>query len=157
MNQKNIRHRHVADSSDGDLFDAIIQRVRQSGDLDHAAPILDFCRSCAPETEMELEVLRAPHEFDFVPSLIYGTNEGIYLDCRLVGKFNGYGQYSFRIGVMKTLGTGIDTCKIMGELCGALMYHARKYMNEQIYAPAPRMVKSGKRVSSHQRTSAVSQ
>lgn len=161
MEQKHVRQRRRnSDDSPGVcLFDAIIQRARQSGDLVCAEPILEFCHACTPETEMGMEVLREPHKFDFVPSLIYGANEGIYLDCCLVGRTNEHGQYSLRIGVMKTLSAGIEDCKIMGELCGVLMYHARKYMNEQIHdcVRAPRRATTDKRASNHRRQSVVSQ
>lgn len=161
MNQKSTRDRYkaAAEAEESNLFDAIIQRARQSGDLDQAEPILNFCRSCTPDTETGMEILRAPYNFDFVPSLIYGTNEGIYLDCHLEGKITEHGLYSLRIGTMKTLGTGIEDCKIMGELCGALMYHARKYMDELIHecASVPRLTKVVKRPSGRRRSSAVSQ
>lgn len=113
------------------LFGDIIRRAKQAGDLDRAAPILEYCYPCVSEAKAGQEAGRNLTDFDFVPSLTFGVGNSIYLDCFLREKFSGYGYRSFRIGTMKTSGTDMNTCKIMGELCGALMHHARQSMAEQ--------------------------
>ena len=119
------------------LFDAIVSRAKQAGDLEDAEHILDFCRRCIPESDAGQEAERNPYNYDFVPMIAFGTNEGIYLSCYLMQNLNGQGMCSFRIGTMKTLSADQNACKIMGELCGTLMYHARRYMDEQFCgAPA---------------------
>lgn len=132
MSEKSVisQSGNAADAACKELFDAVIQRVRQAGGLDQAGPILEYCRPCSLENDDGLEVVRNAHEFDFVPCIVFGTNEGIYLDCFL-SRSSGYGRYSICIGTMKTLHTDMDACKIMGELCGALMFHARQHLNEQ--------------------------
>ena len=77
------------------------------------------------------------YEFDFVPIVNFGGSEGIYLDCYLMGKFDGSGRYSVHIGSKKTLETSLEACKIMGELGGALLHHAGRYVNEQIHRYTP--------------------
>lgn len=63
------------------LFDAIVSRAKQAGDLEDAEHILDFCRRCIPESDAGQEAERNPYNYDFVPMIAFGTNEGIYLSC----------------------------------------------------------------------------
>ena len=122
------RHRATKDTPDGSLFSAIISRVKQSGDFSNVEPILDFCRPCVHETDIEHKMILNPDEYEFTPIITFGTNEGIYLNCFLVWKFNEHGFHSVCIGSMKTLHTDRNACRIMGELCGALIYHAQQYV-----------------------------
>lgn len=114
----------------GRLFDTVLNRVKQAGDFDKAGLILDDCCPCAltgiesKEDELDLS------KFSFVPFLTFAGGDGIHLTCYLT-QFNGYGHYSICIGTMKTRCAGMDACKIMGELCGALTFHARQYLEEQ--------------------------
>jgi hypothetical protein len=68
-----------------------------------------------------------------LPIVNFGGSEGIYVDCSLRGKFDESGRKSLHIGTLKTLSTDLDACKTMGELCGALMYHNSKFVNENLY------------------------
>ena len=47
--------------------------------------------------------------------------------------FDESGRDSLHIGTIKTLDTNLDACKVMGELCGALMYHENRFVNENLY------------------------
>ena len=72
------------------------------------------------------------YEFDMLPAIDFGGSEGIYIDCGLRGKFDESGRDSISVGTIKTLSANLDACKIMGELCGVLMYHESKYVNEHL-------------------------
>ena len=41
------------------------------------------------------------------------------------------------MGTLKTLKWDLESAKIMGELCGALMYHASQYVNREIHRYTP--------------------
>ena len=73
------------------------------------------------------------YEFDMLPAIDFGGSEGIYIDCSLQGKFDESGRKSLHIGMIKTLDTELDACKAMGELCGALLYHESRFVNENLY------------------------
>ena len=79
---------------------------------------------------------KTEHHADRRGELIHQRTElphhGIYIDCGLRGKFDESGRDSISIGTIKTLSTDLDACKIMGELCGVLMYHESKYVNEHL-------------------------
>ena len=114
----------------GRLFEAVIHRAKQAGDFDSAGPILDYCRPCALAPGGEMKVELDISKFSFLPCLTFGTDGKLYLNCYL-SRFNGVGCYSVRIGTLRTPNTDMDTCKIMGELCGALTFHAHQHLNEQ--------------------------
>lgn len=81
-------------------------------------------------------VLLTAYEFDFVPILNYGC-EGIYIDCCLKGKFDESVRCSLHVGTLKTLRWDLESAKIMGELCGALMHHANGYINQNLHRYTP--------------------
>lgn len=41
------------------------------------------------------------------------------------------------MGTLKALGTSLEDCKAMAELCGALMYYADHYVNENLHRYTP--------------------
>lgn len=130
-----MRKRNATNRSDqaGRLFEAVIRRAKQAGDFDSAGPILDYCRPCALVPEGEMKAGLDMSKFSFLPCLTFGPDGKLYLNCYL-SRFNGVGYYSVRIGSLCTLNTDMDTCKIMGELCGALTFHARQHLDEQRYS-----------------------
>ena len=130
-------HSQVLRDTAGDLFCTLVRMAGQAGDLNKAGPILDYTLPNAHEVLSGSRVKLTAYEFDFVPIINFGGSEGIYLDCYLMGKFDGSGRYSVHIGSMKTLETSQEACKIMGELGGALLYHADRYVNEQIHRYTP--------------------
>ena len=73
------------------------------------------------------------YEFNFVPVIAFGGSEGIYVDLYLDGDCDGSGFKRTEIGVFKTLHTDLDACRLMGQLCGVLMYHGSAYVNENIH------------------------
>lgn len=121
----------------GDLFSTVVRIARQAGDFDKADPILDYILPCEYEQGTQEKIKLTSYEFDFVPIVNFGGSEGIYVDCYLKGKFDASGRYSLHIGTLKTLETSLDACRIMGELCGALMYHERQYVNQHLHRYEP--------------------
>ena len=112
----------------GQLFDAFMAQARENGDLARFDAIGDY--------ELANDAERGKlcsYEFDMLPIVNFGGSEGIYIDCSLRGKFDESGRKSLHIGTLKTLSTDLDACKTMGELCGALMYHDSKFVNENLY------------------------
>lgn len=71
-----------------------------------------------------------------MPILNYGS-EGIYIDCYLMGKFDESGRCSLHVGTLKTLTRDLESAKVMGELCGTLMYHAGEYVNQNLHRYTP--------------------
>ena len=130
-------HTEVFRDTAGDLFSTIVRLAKQAGDLDKVDPILDYIIPCAQEQGHNEKNKLTAYEFDFVPIVNFGGSEGIYVDCYLKGKFDESGRYSIHIGTLKTLKDDLAACKIMGELCGALMYHERQYVNQQIHRYTP--------------------
>ena len=112
----------------GQLFERFMECARENDD---AARFDEMCDYVLPE-DMEKGKL-CSYEFDMLPIVNFGGSEGIYIDCSLRGKFDESGRNSLHIGTLKTLRTDLDACKIMGELCGALMYHDSRFVNENIY------------------------
>lgn len=126
-----------------DLFNAVLQLVRDNGEYEKAAAIMDYV---LPERYEVIELTN--YRFDFVAVPQAGGNEGIYIDCYLWGEYtqeprkvycNGKVETEYRrnIATLKTLEEGLESFKIMGELCGALTYYARVYINREIdrYTP----------------------
>ena len=112
----------------GQLFEAVIARARENGDLARFDAINEYV---LPE-DCEKGRL-CSYEFDMLPAVNFGGSEGIYIDCSLRGKFDESGRHSLRIGTIKTLRTDLDACKLMGELCGALLFHENSFVNENLY------------------------
>ena len=114
----------------GRLFDAVLCKVKQAGDFDKAGAILDDCCPCVLTGSESREAKLDLSKFNFVPCLTFAGGDGIHLSCYLT-RSNNYGHYSICIGTMMTRCADMDACKIMGELCGALTFHARQYLEEQ--------------------------
>ena len=112
----------------GQLFDAVTARARENGDLARFDAINEYVLA----EDCEKGKL-CSYEFDLLPAIDFGGSEGIYIDCSLQGKFDESGRKSLHIGTIKTLDTGLDACKAMGELCGALLYHESRFVNENLY------------------------
>lgn len=112
----------------GELFEHIMECAKANGDLARFDAINDYVLPDDRHTEK-----LCSYEFDMLPIVGFGGSEGIYIDCGLRGKFDESGRDSIRIGTLKTLSTDLDACKVMGELCGVLMYHENQYVNENLY------------------------
>lgn len=120
----------------GSLFSAIVRIAKENGNFDKAGPILDYILPCEHECGSSEKVELSAYEFDFVPIVNYGC-EGIYIDCYLRGKFDESGRCSLHVGTLKTLRQDLDSAKIMGELCGALLHHAHQYVNGNLRRYTP--------------------
>ena len=112
----------------GQLFDAVMARARENGDLVRFDAINEYVLA----EDCEKGKL-CSYEFDLLPAIDFGGSEGIYIDCSLQGEFDESGRKSLHIGTIKTLDTDLAACKVMGELCGALMYHESKFVNDNLY------------------------
>ncbi|WP_444658517.1 hypothetical protein ACRQV7_13270 [Caproiciproducens sp. R2] len=112
----------------GQLFDRIIEQAKENGDLARFDAIDEYILD---DTSYKGKL--CSYEFDLLPAMNFGGSEGIYIDCYLKGKFDESGRDSLHIGTIKTLDTNLDACKVMGELCGALMYHENRFVNENLY------------------------
>lgn len=120
----------------GSLFSSVIRLATANGDFGKAQAILDYHLPCEHEVGMREKVKLTAYEFDFVPILNYGS-EGIYIDCYLMGKFDGSRRSSLHIGTLKTLRRDLDAEKIMGELCGVLHYYENQYVNQNLRRYTP--------------------
>ena len=115
----------------GSLFSSVVRMAKASGDFDKAGAILDYYLPCEHESGIREGVELTAYEFDFVPIVNYGC-EGIYIDCYLKGKFDESGRSSLHVGTLKTLKRDLESAKIMGELCGTLMHHASRYVDQNL-------------------------
>ena len=52
------------------------------------------------------------------------------MELFLEGQFDESGNDRCSIGTFKTLRDDAEACRLMGQLCGVLMYHTAKYVNE---------------------------
>lgn len=125
-----------------DLFRAILERARADGSMAEIEPILDYYLPNDGESlSAGQDGYLTNYEFNFVPIISFGGSEGIYVDLYLNGDCDGSGFKRTELGVFKTLRTDLDACRLMGELCGVLMYHGSAYVNENIhrYTPKPQL------------------
>lgn len=125
-----------------DLFRAILERARAGGSLAEIEPIWDYYLPNdgeAPFSEKDDPLTN--YEFNFAPVISFGSSEGIYVDLYLDGDCDGSGFKQTEIGVFKTLRTDLEACRLMGQLCGVLIYHGSAYVNENIhrYTPKPQL------------------
>lgn len=121
-----------------DLFRAIIEQARAAGDLAEIEPILDYYLPNDNESLHSRE--DGPltnYEFNFVPVISFGGSEGIYVDLYLDGDCDGGGFKRTELGVFKTLRDDLDACRLMGQLCGVLMYHGVDYVNKNLHRYTP--------------------
>ena len=100
------------------MFNAIVAMARRAGDFSRAEHILESCRPCEYGHSAG-----GP-----TPITVFQFDEGMFLDCYLRGRFDDSSRYSICIGSMRILSRNKDTCKILGELSGALTYHAHLYI-----------------------------
>lgn len=120
------------------LLYAVLDRARASGDLKEIEPILDYYlpNRQEPPTPDEDSYL-TDYSFSTQAKVSYGC-EGIFVDLDLVGSFDDSGDNRCCVGTFKTLREDAEAGRLMGQLCGILMYHATKYVNENIHRYTPR-------------------
>lgn len=117
---------------------AVLERARATGDLKEIEPILDYY---LPNEEEPL----SPKEDSYLTNYAFSAEakvsfgcEGIFVDLDLVGTFDDSGKDRCRVGTFKTLREDAEAGRLMGQLCGILMYHATKYVNENIHRYTPK-------------------
>lgn len=109
------------------LFNRVVGLTQANGDFERAAQILDYYHA-ERHTVRELKDYR----FAFVAKVAWGSNEGVYVDCYLEGTFDDSGDKRLHLGTLKTLDASLEGFRVMGELAGALTYHARQYVNRNL-------------------------
>lgn len=120
-----------------DLFRAILDRARADGSLCRIEPILEYILPNAEEPlDAEQDSDLTNYRFDICPSMTFGC-EGIFVELNLTGEFDGSGKRRTGLGIFKTLRQDLEACRLMGELCGVLMYHGRCYVNDNIQRYTP--------------------
>lgn len=142
MNKNQIK---IKRDTTKDLFNATLQLVKDNGHYDKAAVIMDYYLPNEHENNIREDIELSSYEFDFNSTAQFGSSEGIYIDCYLSGKYteNEIKVYNHNtgtvetekrrhIGTFKTLRTDLESMKIMGELCGALVFYASQYVNANI-------------------------
>jgi len=84
------------------------------------------------------------YDFDLCTNLRFGSNEGIYLEITMQGKWNENQNKESStgkspayptiksIGLYKTLSDDIEAMKNMGALGGAIIYHGYEYINQNL-------------------------
>jgi hypothetical protein len=114
------------------LFNRVIGLAQAHGDFERASQILDY-HLAERHTVRELK----DYEFRFVARVVWGGSEGVYIDCYLEGTFDQSGDKRLHVGTLKTLDASLEGFRVMGELAGALTYHARRYVDKNIdrYVP----------------------
>lgn len=130
-------HEEVYRDTGGNLFSTAVRLARENGDFANVDPILDYILPRADESHIQERVHLTDYGFDFIALVNFGGSEGVYLDCYLWGKFDESGRRSLHIGTLKTLSRSLEAVKAMGELGGALMYHAHRYVDQQIHRYTP--------------------
>lgn len=120
------------------LLYAVLDRARANGDLKEIEPILDYYLPSPKEpSEPDVDSYLTNYSFSTQAAVSYGC-EGIFVDLDLVGTFDDSGKERCRIGTFKTLREDAEAGRLMGQLCGILMYHATKYVNENIHRYTPK-------------------
>lgn len=117
----------------GELFERIIALAKENGDLERFHRIEDYTLPSG-RSDQKIEDYR----FDLCAVPSFGGSEGIYLDCFIRGDFGEYSEKSLPLGTMKTLATDLDACKIVGEVCGVLLYYESRFVNENLYRFTPK-------------------
>lgn len=132
------QYTHPQRDRKSNLFQAILNRARADGSMSAIEPILDYYlpNREEPATHNQ-DTYLTDYRFDIAPQVTFGSCEGIYVDVYLEGKFDESGIKQTSIGVFKTLRTDLEACRLMGELCGILMYHGSRYVNEEIHRYTP--------------------
>ncbi len=152
-----------------DLFLAALRLVKENGHYDKAEAIMDYVLPNKDESyrtsSEDIELTNYRFNFDAVAQ--FGGSEGIYIDCYVSGEYTEtpimkitYGQGGGvitetrrSIGTLKTLKDDLEAMKIMGELCGALIFYAHEYVNKNIsrYTPARELEHEQKRKEERRR------
>lgn len=117
----------------GELFERIISLAKENGDLERFHGIEDYT---LPSDRFDQKI--EDYRFDLCAVPSFGGSEGIYLDCFLRGDFGKYSEKSLSLGTMKTLATDLDACKIVGEVCGVLLYYESQFVNGNLYRFTPK-------------------
>ena len=120
------------------LLYAVLDRARANGDLREIEPILDYYlpnknEPLSPDKDSYL----TNYAFSAVSTIDFGC-EGIYVELFLEGQFDESGNDRCSIGTFKTLRDDAEACRLMGQLCGVLMYHTAKYVNENLHRYTPK-------------------
>ena len=120
------------------LLEAILERARADGSVSEIEPILDYYLPNPNEhSYSDQDTYLTDYRFDIVPTIMFGSSEGVYVDVYLEGEFDGSDCRRTSIATFKTLDTSLDACRKMGELCGILMYHGSRYINQNIHRYTP--------------------
>lgn len=120
------------------LFRAILERVKMDERWEVIKAILDYRLPNEHESAYsDSDTYLTCYEFDIVPRMTFGGSEGIYISVQLEGIFDQSSKRFTTIGTFKTLKTDVRTCRLMGELCGLLMYYGSAYVNENIHRYTP--------------------
>ena len=120
------------------LLYAVLDRARANGDLKEIGPIWDYYLPNPEEpSEPDVDSYLTNYAFSAQSELSYGC-EGIFVDLDLVGTFDDSGKDRCRVGTFKTLREDAEARRLMGQLCGILMYHTTKYVNENIHRYTPK-------------------
>ena len=115
-----------------------MERARADGSISGIEPILDYYLPNSSEPNFsDRDTYLTDYQFDIVPAIMFGSSEGIYVDVYLEGKFDGSDCRKTSLATFKTLDTSLDACRKMGELCGILMYHGSRYVNQNIHRYTP--------------------
>lgn len=117
----------------GELFERIIDLAKENGDLERFHGIEDYTLP-SDRSDQKIEDYR----FDLCTVPSSGGSEGIYLDCFIRGDFGACDKQTLPLGTMKTLATDLDACKIVGEVCGVLLYYESQFVNENLYRFIPK-------------------
>ena len=134
-----------------DLFMAVLELVKKNGHYEKAEAIMDYILPNQKEDNIREDIELTNYRFNFNAAVQFGGSEGIYIDCFLDGEYTetelkqynvGKGivetEHKRHIGTFKTLKKDINSMKIMGELCGVLIFYADRYVNKNLdrYTPA---------------------
>lgn len=115
------------------LLRAVLERARANGDLKEIEPILDYYlpNKNEPLSPGEDSYL-TNYGFSARPTMSFGC-EGIYVELYIEGEFDDSGKTHCSIGTFKTLRDDAEASRLMGQLCGVLMYHTAAYVNENLH------------------------
>lgn len=120
------------------LLYAVLERARACGDLREIEPILDYYLPTEQEPmASDLDSYLTNYQFSAVANISYGC-EGIFVDLVIEGDFDDSGANRCVIGTFKTLRQDSDAGRLMGQLCGVLMYHTTRYVNENLHRYTPK-------------------
>jgi hypothetical protein len=110
------------------LMEAVFEIAESMPEFARAADILDY--KLIEERDV-VDVTNYGYEFRAVAN--FGTNEGIYIDCFLDGRFcDNPNKTKISMGTLKTLGTSLEHMRSMGELAGILTWVERDFVNRNI-------------------------